>query len=107
MLQVQFKYGYNAPVYCTPPTRDLMLLLQTDYLKVSAAEGKRPPYEMEHIRECIKHVVDVDWNETTDIAPDVKLTFHNAGHILGSSSVHLHVGDGKHFQLPIHFLLNM
>ena len=73
-----------------------MLLLQTDYLKVSSAEGKRPPYEMEHIRECIKHVVDVDWNETTDVAPDVKLTFHNAGHILGSSSVHLHIGEGKH-----------
>ena len=96
MLPVLFKYGFKGPVYCTPPTRDLMLLLQSDYLKVSAAEGKRPPYEMEHIRECIKHVVDVDWNETTDIAPDVKLTFHNAGHILGSSSVHLHIGDGKH-----------
>jgi len=96
MLPVLFKYGYNGPVYCTPPTRDLMLLLQTDYLKVSSAEGKRPPYEMEHIRECIKHVVDVDWNETTDVAPDVKLTFHNAGHILGSSSVHLHIGEGKH-----------
>jgi KH/beta-lactamase-domain protein len=96
MLPVLFKYGYNGPVYCTPPTRDLMLLLQTDYLKVSSAEGKRPPYEMEHIRECMKHVVDVDWNETTDVAPDVKLTFHNAGHILGSSSVHLHIGEGKH-----------
>ncbi|HIK78929.1 MAG: beta-CASP ribonuclease aCPSF1 [Methanobacteriota archaeon] len=96
MLPVLFKYGYNGPVYCTPPTRDLMLLLQTDYLKVSAAEGKHPPYEMEHIRECMKHVVDVNWGETTDIAPDVKMTFHNAGHILGSSAVHLHIGEGVH-----------
>ncbi|MCS5536594.1 MAG: MBL fold metallo-hydrolase, partial [Candidatus Poseidoniaceae archaeon] len=96
MLPVLFKYGYRGPVFCTPPTRDMMLLLQTDYLKVTSSEGKRPPYEMEHIRECIKHVVDVDWNQTTDIAPDIKLTFHNAGHILGSSSVHLHIGDGVH-----------
>ena len=96
MLPVLFKYGYRGPVYCTPPTRDLMLLLQTDYLKVGGAEGKRSPYDMEDIRMCMKHVVDVDWGETTDIAPDVKLTFSNAGHILGSSAVHLNIADGKH-----------
>lgn len=96
MLPVLFKYGYRGPVYCTPPTRDLMLLLQTDYLKVGGSEGKRAPYDMEDIRTCMKHVVDVNWGETTDIAPDIKLTFSNAGHILGSSAVHLHIGDGKH-----------
>ena len=37
----------------------------------------------------MRHVIDVDWGQTVDIAPDMKLTFHNAGHILGSSSVHL------------------
>ena len=51
---------------------------------------------MEDIRTCMKHVVDVDWGETTDITPDIKLTFSNAGHILGSSVVHFHVADGKH-----------
>jgi len=96
MLPVLFKYGYRGPVYCTPPTRDLMLLLQTDYLKVGGAEGKRTPYDMEDIRMCMKHVVDVDWDSTTDIAPDVKLTFSNAGHILGSSAVHLNIANGKH-----------
>jgi KH/beta-lactamase-domain protein len=96
MLPVLFKYGYKGPVYCTPPTRDLMLLLQTDYLKVSGAEGKRCPYEMEDIRTCMKHVVDVNWGETTQITPDIKLTFSNAGHILGSSAVHLQIGEGKH-----------
>jgi predicted metal-dependent RNase len=30
----------------------------------------------------------------TDIAPDTKLTMHNAGHILGSSIAHFHIGDG-------------
>ena len=96
MLPVLYKYGYIGPVFCTPPTRDLAMLLQTDYLKVGAAEGKRPPYDMQHVRETVKHIVDVNWNETTDVAPDVKLTFANAGHILGSSGVHLHVGDGAH-----------
>ena len=96
MLPILFKYGYRGPVYCTPPTRDLMLLLQTDYLKIGGTEGKRAPYSMEDIRTCQRHVVDVAWEETTDIAPDVKMTFSNSGHILGSSAVHLHIGDGKH-----------
>ena len=96
MLPILFKYGYRGPVYCTPPTRDLMLLLQTDYLKIGGTEGKRAPYSMEDIRTCQRHVVDVNWDETTDIAPDVKMTFSNSGHILGSSEVHLHIGDGKH-----------
>ena len=96
MLPVLFKYGYRGPVYCTPPTRDLMLLLQTDYIKVGGAEGKRPAYDMEDIRTCMKHVVDVEWGETTDITPDIKLTMSNAGHILGSSALHMHVADGKH-----------
>ena len=96
MLPVLFRYGYRGPVYCTPPTRDLMLLLQSDYLKVGGTEGKRAPYDMEDIRTAMRHVIDVNWGQTVDISPDVKLTFHNAGHILGSSAVHLHVGEGKH-----------
>lgn len=96
MLPVLFKYGYNGPVYCTPPTRDMMLMLQSDYLKVAGMEGKSPPYEMEHVRECMKHVIDVNWKETTDITPDIKLTMTNAGHILGSSACHFHIGEGKH-----------
>jgi KH/beta-lactamase-domain protein len=96
MLPVLFKYGFRGPVYCTPPTRDLMLLLQSDYLKIGGSEGKRAPYDMEDIRTAQRHVIDVDWGQTVDIAPDIKMTFHNAGHIIGSSAVHLHVGEGKH-----------
>ena len=95
MLPVLFRYGYKGPVYCTPPTRDLMTLLQIDYIKVSQAEGRDPPYSKADIQECIKHVVDVNWGDKTDIAPDVKMTMENAGHILGSSSVYLQIGEGK------------
>tara|TARA_B100001113_G_scaffold157724_1_gene129020 strand:+ start:91 stop:1386 length:1296 start_codon:yes stop_codon:yes gene_type:complete len=96
MLPVLFKYGYKGPVFCTPPTRDLMLLLQTDYLKIGGSEGRPAPYDMEDIRTCMRHVVDVEWNQTTDVAPDMKMTFSNSGHIIGSSAVHLNIADGKH-----------
>ena len=95
MLPVLFKYGYRGPVYCTPPTRDLMTLLQIDYIKVAQAEGNDPPYSKADIQECIKHTVDIDWGDKTDIAPDIKITLENAGHILGSSSVYAQIGEGN------------
>ena len=95
MLPVLFKYGYRGPVYCTPPTRDLMTLLQIDYIKVAKAEGNESPYSKADIQECIKHIVDVNWGDKTDISPDIKMTMENAGHILGSSSVYMQIGEGK------------
>ncbi|MEM7820425.1 MAG: beta-CASP ribonuclease aCPSF1, partial [Candidatus Aenigmatarchaeota archaeon] len=38
----------------------------------------------------------MDYAEVTDITPDIRLTFYNAGHILGSALVHLHIGEGWH-----------
>jgi KH/beta-lactamase-domain protein len=94
LIPLLYKYGYEGPVYCTPPTRDLMALLQLDFIDVAAKEGKTIPYPSTMIRETLKHTITLDYGGVTDIAPDMKLTMHNAGHILGSSIVHFHVGDG-------------
>ena len=106
LLPLLFKYGYDGPVYTTQATRDLMGLLQLDYLDVAAKEGRTPPYESAMVREELKHTITVDYGNVTDIAPDVKLTFHNAGHILGSAAAHFHVGDGFYnvvFSGDIHY----
>jgi len=91
-----FKYGYDGPVYCSAPTASLMTLLQGDYLDVMSKEGRFPPYGAEDIRKVIIHTIPLSLGEVTDIAPDVRLTLHNAGHILGSSMAHLHIGKGLH-----------
>ena len=95
-LPALFKYGYKGPVYCTPPTRDLMALLQLDNIKLGFGENKKTPYEAQHVRQEILHTIPLKYNEVTDIAPDVRLTFYNAGHILGSAIAHFHVGEGLH-----------
>jgi len=106
LLPLLFKYGYDGPVYTTEPTRDLMGLLQLDYLDVAAKEGRAPPYDSEMVRETIKHTIPLEYGDVTDIAPDVKLTLHNAGHILGSAVCHFHIGDGLYnvaFSGDIHY----
>ena len=94
LVPMLYKYGYEGPIYCTPPTRDLCVLLQLDYIEVAGREGKRLPYESSMIREALKHTITLNYGDVTDIAPDTKLTMHNAGHILGSSIAHFHIGDG-------------
>ncbi len=106
LVPLLFKYGYDGPSYCTEPTRDLMGLLTLDYLDVAAKEGRTPPYESAQVREAIKHCIPLEFGDVTDIAPDLKLTFHNAGHILGSAVTHFHVGDGLYnvaFSGDIHY----
>ncbi|ELY49098.1 beta-CASP ribonuclease aCPSF1 [Natronorubrum bangense] len=106
LLPLLFKYGYNGPIYTTEPTRDLMGLLQLDYLSVASKEGRSPPYSSEQVRQAIMHTIPVEYGDVTDIAPDIKLTMHNAGHILGSASAHFHVGDGFHnvvFSGDVHY----
>lgn len=96
ILPVLFKYGYDGPVYCTPPTRDLMAMLQLDFIKLVYGEARKAPYEASHVRNEILHVIPINYDKTTDISPDVRLTFHNAGHILGSSIAHFNIGNGFH-----------
>ncbi|RDI71099.1 beta-CASP ribonuclease aCPSF1 [Halopelagius longus] len=106
LIPLLFKYGYDGPIYTTEPTRDLMGLLTLDYLDVAAKEGRTPPYDSEMVREAIKHCIPLEYGDVTDIAPDVKLTFHNAGHILGSAVSHFHIGDGLYnvaFSGDIHY----
>ncbi|MFT4947104.1 MAG: KH/beta-lactamase-domain protein [Natronomonas sp.] len=106
LIPLLFKYGYDGPIYTTEPTRDLMGLLTLDYLDVAAKEGRAPPYESEMVREAIKHTIPLEYGDVTDISPDIKLTLHNAGHILGSSIAHFHIGDGLYnvaFSGDIHY----
>ena len=91
-----FKYGYKGPVYCTEPTRDVSALLLLDYIKIQRAEGQDPIFTSEEIKEMVKHTITLEYDEVSDVTPDVRITLYNAGHILGSAMVHLHIGNGLH-----------
>ncbi|MBI4980166.1 beta-CASP ribonuclease aCPSF1 [Candidatus Woesearchaeota archaeon] len=96
LIPYLFKYGYKGPVYCTEPTRDVMSLLQLDMVKVQRNEGKDPLYDTAEIRDMVLHTICLEYDEVNDITPDVRLTLYNAGHVIGSSIVHLNLGNGLH-----------
>jgi KH/beta-lactamase-domain protein len=94
-LPALFKYGYRGPVYCTEPTLPLMTLLQMDSVKIANSNGAYLPYEARDVNEVIKHCITLPYGKPTDISPDVTITLNNAGHIMGSATVHLNL-SGAH-----------
>lgn len=94
-LPTLFKYGYKGPVYCTEPTLPLMSLLQHDSVKIAKNNGVYLPYESRDVNEVIKHTITLSYGKPTDISPDVTITLNNAGHIMGSATVHLNI-SGVH-----------
>jgi len=89
-----FKYGYRGPVYCTEPTLPLMTMEQLDFINVAEKEGIFPLYNENDVKTAVQHTITLKYGSVTSITPDIRVTMYNAGHILGSSVVHIHIGEG-------------
>jgi len=96
LIPYLFRMGYRGPVYMTQPTRDIAALLNLDYIGVAYKQAEKPLYSSKEIKEAVKHSICLDYHEVTDIAPDIRITFYNSGHVLGSAMVHINIGNGLH-----------
>jgi hypothetical protein len=96
LLPYLYKMGYRGPVYMTPPSRDIAALLALDFIGVAYKQASKPLFDSTDIKEMVKHSVCLNYNEVTDITPDVRLTFYNSGHVLGGAISHLNIGNGLH-----------
>jgi metallo-beta-lactamase family protein len=94
--------GFTGPIYCTPPTRDLLALMladsariQEDDARVAAVIGGARPsperklYGRRDVDAVTERVIAVDYDTAFDLNPDIRLQFIDAGHILGSAIVSL------------------
>jgi len=91
-----YEYGYDGPFYCTTPCLDLFTMLCLDYIDVLQRNGVKTPFTAKGVKEAVKHSISLEYDEVSDVGPDVRLTFQQAGHLLGSALAHLHVGQGLH-----------
>lgn len=91
-----YKMGYQGPIYMTPPTRDIAALLALDFIGVAYKQAAAPLFSTTDVREMVKHSICLNFNEVTDITPDIRITFYNAGHTLGSAMIHFNIGNGLH-----------
>lgn len=102
------KNGYDGPIFCTFATRDLCSTMLRDsghiqekdaeYVNKKRARKGEPPIEPIYTQQdavaCLNKFVSLGYEQPFPIMPGVRLTFRDAGHILGSSIVVLDV-QGK------------
>jgi KH/beta-lactamase-domain protein len=96
LLPYLYKMGYKGPVYMTPPTRDIAALLALDFIGVAYKQAVKPLFDSTDIKEMVKHSICLNYNEVTDVTPDIRLTLYNSGHVLGGALIHLNIGNGLH-----------
>ncbi len=96
LIPYLYKMGYRGPIYMTAPTRDIASLLALDFVGVAYKQAEAPLYKAEDIKEMVRHSICLEYGEVTDVTPDMRITFYNAGHVLGSAQVHINIGNGLH-----------
>ncbi len=96
LIPYLYKMGYKGPVYMTAPTRDISALMALDFIGVAYKQAAAPLFKSSDIRNMVKHSITLNYQEVTDITPDIRITFYNAGHTLGSAMIHFNIGNGLH-----------
>jgi metallo-beta-lactamase family protein len=108
------KEGFSGKIFCSKGSKDLTEILledsgkiQTDdviFLNKKRARQHLPPvqplYSLDDVANAIPHLTAVEYNVWTKIDDDIEVMFADAGHIIGSASVHLRITeDGKTQQI--------
>ncbi len=108
------KNGFKGHVYTTAATVDLCQIMLRDsaYLQERDVEwvnrkrkkqGKNlfePLYTIEDAENAMKHFIGLQYDNTFEVSNGVKVTFRDAGHILGSAGILLEINDnGKQLRV--------
>ena len=89
-MPLLFRAGFAGPIYCTPPTKELVRIILTDAAEINQREARMmrvpPLYKTEDINKIYQNIKTISYNKLTKISKDVSVTAKDAGHILGSAS---------------------
>lgn len=108
------KSGFRGAIFCTYATRDLCSIMLRDaahimeadaaYVNKKHAQQGKPPvepiYTVAEATASLRYFVSMDYERPMLIAPGVRLTFYDAGHILGSALCALDISEnGRAYRL--------
>ncbi|MBI2432414.1 MAG: hypothetical protein HYV26_06045 [Candidatus Hydrogenedentes bacterium] len=97
LLPMLAKLGYRGPLYSTHATRDLCSIMLQDSAHIQKRDAEwlsrkhtmfiPPLYQPEDVSEIMRHFISVPYKLRFPLLPGVFVTFHEAGHVLGSAMV--------------------
>lgn len=98
------KEGFKGKIYCTTPTTELVKILLLDSGKLQEEEAQyaakkgyskhekpQPLYSREDAEKVFPLFYSVDFEEEIKLTNDIKVSFYNAGHILGAAIVKMKI----------------
>ena len=108
-LPLLVKRGFKGQIYCTDATADLLEVMLKDsaYIhekdaqwqsKKNARTGKppvEPLYTIDDAEDALKLVRPVLYDQLIELAPEIRIVFNDAGHILGSAITELWITEGE------------
>lgn len=90
--------GFQGKIFGTAPTTEIAQLIWEDTLHLMQYNfkkgGPEPVYTEPDMRAAGRLLVGVTYGQTVEVAPGVRATWHDAGHILGSSFIEIEA-EGK------------
>ena len=101
------KEGFTGKIFCNDATKQLCVLLLEDSAEIqesdikyhnrgSKAQGTpllQPLYTLEDAKKCMSQFVIQNYNEWYTVTDGVEAMFTDAGHIIGSTCVHVRITE--------------
>ncbi len=101
------KDGFHGVIFSTPATKELSGILLEDSAQIQRDDTKfinkrrakqglapyQPLYDLEDAEKALDFFKTVEYGQLTTLEPGVEVLFTDAGHIIGSASVHLRITE--------------
>ena len=108
-LPVLTKSGFDGPITCTSASRDLASVMLRDSAHIQESDARymnkrnaerglpfiKPIYVEADVVKCLQHFVAYEYHRAFEPIPGVRVTFRDAGHILGSAEVVVDFEENK------------
>ena len=108
-LPILVKHGYTGPIYTTHATRDLCAVMLADAANIQESDARfvnnrierdqadmepvTPLYTERDVPPVLEQMIACSYHRRLRVAPGVHVTFHDAGHVLGSAIVVIDAED--------------
>ena len=108
-LPLLVNLGFNNSIFSTSATRDLCSAMLRDSASLQEMDAKyvnklnaekrlpfiKPLYTVHDVTTTLRLFQTLEYGRQLEILPGIKLTFRDAGHILGSATVTLEISEGQ------------
>src|SRR5262245_10884911 len=105
-LPLLVRRGYRGPIYTNTACAELVPILLRDSAKLAISEAERanrhaapdepratPLYELADVEQALTQIQPIPYDLPREVLPGVTVRVRDAGHIMGSSSVEVWVGE--------------